>query len=140
MHEVLCKSNRLKKIACQKNRYNLLENYKDLFLAYRFCISKKNESKELIALVCFGETQNSEWKYILFGSLSVTSSCFLFITLVVYIILPELREVQDKAMMSAVASLTASYTILAIQHLRKVELPTSEGNIEDDVMCIPLGE
>ncbi|XP_033229424.1 probable G-protein coupled receptor Mth-like 1 isoform X2 [Belonocnema kinseyi] len=102
-----------------------------------FCIFKKNLSDKLIALVCFGETQNSEWKYILFGSLSVTSSFFLFITFVVYLVLPELREIQDKAMMSAVASLSASYMILAIQHLRKVELPTDE-KIIGDVMCVPL--
>ena len=111
-------------------------------MAYRFCLSKKNQSKELLALVCFGEIEFESlgWKYVLFGTLSVISACFLIITLAVYVILPELRDIQDKAMMSAVASLLASYIILAIQHLRKIELAPVDEKKGYDILCIPLGE
>lgn len=57
---------------------------------------------------------------------------FLIATLAVYVLLPELREIQDKAMMAVVTSLAVSYIILSIQNLR----PQEDG---DYAICISLG-
>jgi hypothetical protein len=63
---------------------------------------------------------------------SIISAFFLIATLAIYVILPELRELQDKAMMAAVTTLAISYTVLSIQHLRP--------NIENDyAICVSLG-
>ncbi|KAF3427638.1 hypothetical protein E2986_12398 [Frieseomelitta varia] len=75
---------------------------------------------------------NGTWKNILFCALSIISAIFLIATLAIYILLPELREVQDKAMMAVVTSLAVSYIILSIQILR----PSNE---EDYHICVFLG-
>lgn len=91
-----------------------------------FCLSKKkNQSDDLlIALVCFSNSKEQteteakiRQRFILNGILSILSSCFLFITLAVYVILPDLREIQDKATMSVVVSMLVSFLITAIQAL-----------------------
>lgn len=87
------------------------------------------------AFVCFEETYMDEpplWKSILFFILSMISAIFLIATLTVYLILPELREIQDKAMMGAVSSLAISYIILCIQHIKEYES-------EEITMCVTLG-
>ncbi|KAL2743950.1 G-protein coupled receptor Mth2-like [Vespula maculifrons] len=86
------------------------------------------------AFVCFEETYMDEpplWKSILFFILSMISAIFLIVTLTVYLILPELREIQDKAMMGAVSSLAISYIILCIQHIKEYES-------EEITMCVTL--
>ncbi|KAL0122294.1 hypothetical protein PUN28_007200 [Cardiocondyla obscurior] len=106
--------------------------------ADRFCITKSARSSgSEIALVCFDEdlmdeTVTKSWKNILICIVSIISAIFLITTLAIYVILPELRELQDKAMMAAVTTLAVSYTVLSIQHLRP--------NLEDDyVICVSLG-
>jgi len=72
------------------------------------------------------------WKNMLICIVSIISAFFLIATLAIYVILPELRELQDKAMMAAVTTLAISYTVLSIQHLRP--------NIENDyAICVSLG-
>lgn len=101
-----------------------------------FCIAKSVRSNGTVALVCFDEDMMEEsmsrtWKNTLICSVSIISAIFLIATLAIYVILPELRELQDKTMMAAVTSLAVSYTVLSIQHLRL--------NLEDDyVICISL--
>lgn len=91
-----------------------------------------------IALACFDEELITEsvsmmWKSTLVCIVSIISAIFLIATLAVYVILPELRELQDKAMMAAVTTLAVSYTVLSIQHVQPIE-------IEDDyTICISFG-
>jgi len=78
------------------------------------------------------ESTSKEWKNTLICIVSIISAIFLIATLAIYVVLPELRELQDKAMMAAVTTLAVSYTVLSIQHLRS--------NLEDDyAICISLG-
>lgn len=88
-----------------------------------FCVLyDENDNDEVSAFVCFEEAYMDEqplWNTILFFILSMISAIFLIITLAVYLILPELREIQDKAMMGAVSSLAVSYVILCIQNMKE---------------------
>lgn len=73
------------------------------------------------------------WKSTLICIVSIISAIFLIATLAVYVILPELRELQDKAMMAAVTTLAVSYTVLSIQHVQPIL-------IEDDYnICVFFG-
>lgn len=105
--------------------------------ADRFCIAKSARSGSNIALACFDEelleaSFTKTWKNTLICIVSIISAIFLIITLAIYVILPELRELQDKAMMAAVTTLAVSYTVLSIQHLRP--------NMDDDyIICVSLG-
>lgn len=95
----------------------------------------KRETGSQVALLCFVDeysAYNGTWKNILFCALSIISAIFLITTLAIYILLPELRELQDKAMMAVVTSLAVSYIILSIQILR----PSNE---EDYHTCVFLG-
>ncbi|XP_014471004.1 PREDICTED: G-protein coupled receptor Mth2-like isoform X2 [Dinoponera quadriceps] len=103
-----------------------------------FCVTKsKRISRNDIALTCFDEDLINDgspmvWKNILVCIVSIISAIFLIATLAVYVILPELRELQDKAMMAAVTTLAVSYTVLSVQHLR----PTMNGDYN---ICVTLG-
>lgn len=107
------------------------------FGSFRFCVAKSKHSGEEIALACFDEEYLEEsmswvWKDTLVCVVSIISAVFLIATLAVYVMLPELRELQDKAMMAAVTTLVVSYTVLSIQHLRPV--------MDDDhIICVTLG-
>ncbi|XP_047369507.1 G-protein coupled receptor Mth2-like isoform X2 [Vespa velutina] len=98
-----------------------------------FCVIHTKNVKPSV-LVCFDETYMDEpplWKSILFFILSMISAIFLIATLMIYLILPELREIQDKAMMGAVFSLAVSYIILCVQHIKEYES-------EEITMCVAL--
>ena len=99
-----------------------------------FCVADRRNGSR-VALVCFemeDYSSSSVWREKLFSSLGIISAVFLIATLAVYVLLPELREIQDKAMMAAVTSLAVSYIILSIQNLR----PHEDG---DQAICISLG-
>ncbi|XP_029174112.1 G-protein coupled receptor Mth2-like [Nylanderia fulva] len=103
-----------------------------------FCTAKSMRSGDQIALVCFDEGLLTEglttmWKSTLVCIVSIISAVFLIATLAVYIILPELRELQDKAMMAAVTTLAVSYTVLSIQHVKPIEIE------EHYTVCIFFG-
>ncbi|XP_076233923.1 G-protein coupled receptor Mth2 [Calliopsis andreniformis] len=103
--------------------------------AGRFCVANKANGSSRIALVCFeGEYYSSPsiWKETLFCTLGIISAVFLIATLAVYVLLPELREIQDKAMMAVVTSLAVSYIVLSIQNLK----PQEGGN---HTICLALG-
>ncbi|XP_076656948.1 putative G-protein coupled receptor Mth-like 1 [Halictus rubicundus] len=99
-----------------------------------FCVGYHVNGSQ--ALVCFQSEDASEhatvWRETLFCVLGVTSAVFLIATLAVYILLPELREIQDKVMMAAVTSLAVSYIVLSIQNLRPMEN-------NDQGICVSLG-
>ncbi|XP_076225813.1 G-protein coupled receptor Mth2 isoform X2 [Nomia melanderi] len=101
-----------------------------------FCVAKLENSSTDVALVCFDNDSYSDhpsiWRETLFCILGIISATFLIATLAVYVVLPELREVQDKAMMAVVTSLAVGYIVLSIENLR----PQEEG---DEELCISLG-
>ncbi|XP_043255579.1 G-protein coupled receptor Mth2-like [Colletes gigas] len=102
----------------------------------RFCVTNRENSSQ-IALACFeneyySDSTSTVWKDLLLCSLAIVSAVFLIATLAVYVILPELREIQDKAMMAVVTSLAVSYIVLSIQNLRTLE-------IGDETICLALG-
>lgn len=104
---------------------------------HRFCVVKSARSGDDIALACFDEGLVDDgvlisWKNTLVCIVSIISAIFLIATLAVYVILPELRELQDKAMMASVTTLAVSYTVLSIQHLR----PNMDGDYN---ICVSLG-
>ncbi|XP_066599175.1 G-protein coupled receptor Mth2-like isoform X2 [Prorops nasuta] len=105
------------------------------FSSDKFCLTTTSEG-ESIALLCFGIEVNDDqigdpvWRSLLFCTLSIVSAISLVSTIVVYAILPELREVQDKAMLSAVSSLTVGYIILSMEQV--IIYNTS------DVLCMSL--
>ena len=99
-----------------------------------FCVTERENGSQ-IALVCFHQQDYisaTRWTEKLYSYLGIISAVFLIATLAVYILLPELRDIQDKAMMAAVTSLAVSYIILSIQNLR----PHEDG---DYAICISLG-
>ncbi|KYN36953.1 G-protein coupled receptor Mth2, partial [Trachymyrmex septentrionalis] len=103
----------------------------------RFCTAKSMQNGGEIALVCFDNELMDDgvskmWKNMLTCTLSIISAIFLIATLAIYIILPELRELQDKVMMAAVTTLAVSYIVLSIQHLR----PNMDNNY---IICVSLG-
>ncbi|KAG5323971.1 MTH2 protein, partial [Acromyrmex heyeri] len=104
----------------------------------RFCVAKSMQNGSEIALVCFDhelidDGVSKMWKNMLICIVSIISAIFLIATLAIYVILPELRELQDKAMMAAVTTLAVSYTVLSIQHLR------SNTDDDDYIICVSLG-
>ncbi|XP_020707831.2 G-protein coupled receptor Mth2-like [Athalia rosae] len=94
----------------------------------RFCLTRGHSKGSTIAFVCF-ENAPSEWRQILFGTLCTCSALFLLATLTVYIILPELRDLQGKILMSAMTSLLFAYILLAIVQL------DPEMSLENDHLC-----
>ncbi|KAK2580208.1 hypothetical protein KPH14_012468 [Odynerus spinipes] len=99
-----------------------------------FCVLPGENVDTPSAFVCFEEVYMEDpplWNSILFFVLSMISAIFLIITLAVYLILPELREIQDKAMMAAVSSLAVSYIILCIQNMKEY------GN-DEMTLCVAL--
>lgn len=62
------------------------------------------------------------------------SSVFLFATLVFYLLLPELRDLQGKCVLFLVLSLLLGCTSLAI-----IQLPHVITDVED-TMCVPMGK
>lgn len=108
------------------------------FVLFSFCIANSARNNVGIALVCFDENLATEsvsmmWKSTLVCIVSIISAIFLIATLAVYVILPELRELQDKAMMAAVTTLAVSYTVLSIQHVRPIIID------DDYTTCVSFG-
>lgn len=78
------------------------------------------------------ESTLNMWKGTLVLIVSIISAIFLIATLAIYVMLPELRELQDKAMMASVTTLAVSYTVLSIQHIN----PIIDGNYNT---CVSFG-
>ena len=83
----------------------------------KFCVSEKHE-KNRSALVCLPKEKPLwAWRWPFFGILEIISTVFLFLTLAVYLILPELRTIQDKATACTVAILACFFLSLAVSHI-----------------------
>ena len=61
------------------------------------------------------------------------SSLFLALTLLVYLVLPEMRDIQDKATMSVTASFMVAFFFNGNQQL-------SFSFLHDDAVCLAVGE
>jgi hypothetical protein len=87
----------------------------------RYCIDGLWDEKvnDQIALICFDEQMQffSTWREMFFGVCGIISSLFLLLTLLIYIVLPEMRDVQDKAMMSMMTSFMIAFFLNGIQQL-----------------------
>lgn len=100
----------------------------------KFCLISTDNVDNPTALICFDDSYMGEaysWKDVLYIILSMISAIFLIITLIIYLILPELREIQDKAMMGAISSLAVSYIILCIQYIK-------DKFSDDTTLCVTL--
>ena len=82
-----------------------------------FCVSEKHE-KNRSALVCLPKEKPLwAWRWPFLGILDIISAVFLFLTLAVHLILPELRTIQDKATVCTVAIFACHFVILAVTHI-----------------------
>lgn len=72
--------------------------------------------------------------YPIYGICLLISSVFLFITLVFYLLLPELRDLQGKCVCFTVLSLLIGNFSLAMIQLPNI-IPT-----RDHALCVPMGK
>lgn len=80
-------------------------------------------------------------RHIISGILCILSAFFLFATLIVYAILPELRDPQGKILMCAMSPLLGAYLLLAVMQLNPAEEPTEESTEDSgNTICICLGK
>ncbi|XP_014239065.1 G-protein coupled receptor Mth2-like [Trichogramma pretiosum] len=100
-----------------------------------YCVTKSTQvPNELVALVCFTESPYAEYqrfRELMFGFCGALSSLFLFLTFCIYVHLPELREVQDKAITSMVAAFAVAFFFSSNLRI----FPSHSGTI----ICVVLG-
>ena len=99
--------------------------------ATKFCVSGKHE-KDRWAFVCSNDENEDDSiaKFAVLGIQNIMSAVFLFLIWAIYLILPDLRNIQDKAVARIVAFLACGCMLLAMTQLR----------IYDDCLCIPVGK
>ncbi|XP_058799868.1 G-protein coupled receptor Mth2-like [Phymastichus coffea] len=98
----------------------------------KFCRAQLAEQRRY--LICFAdeaeESAEPLWRVTFFGLASMASSAFLALTLLVYLVLPELRDLQDKAAMSVCASFMVAFFLNGDQSL---DFPA---RLHDDAPCL----
>lgn len=116
------------------------DNYSSYMVPpHKYCVTNiyadEGESGEKInvAFVCFpGEEDEirgrTEGVQSYFAVLLLISVIFLFLTLITYILLPELRDLQGRCIMPTVLSQMLAYTALAVLQFR--------GHIMEDTLCV----
>ncbi|XP_046750868.1 G-protein coupled receptor Mth2-like [Diprion similis] len=96
---------------------------------HRFClVAQPGVPNASIAVICFEPL--SVTRSLVFGTLCTLSAFFLLVTLIVYVVLPELRDLQGKILMCAMYSLLGAYVLLGIIQL----YPNYAA--DDDDLCI----
>ncbi|KAJ9600194.1 hypothetical protein L9F63_009528, partial [Diploptera punctata] len=74
-----------------------------------------------IAVACFSDDKSSTsepfYRFVLYSTCLVISAVFLLITLIVYLLVPELRDLQGKCLMFSMLSLCIAYISLAVLQL-----------------------
>lgn len=87
-----------------------------------------------IALSCFPEEDNqtNSHHYTIYSVCVLVSSFFLLITLLVYLLVPELRDLQGKCLMFSMFSLCLAYISLAVLQLYSHNL--------SNTMCVSQGK
>jgi len=106
---------------------------------FRFCLIRKHDddgkiSALDIALVCFPEEDTSakSYHYSIYAACLLVSSFFLLVTLLVYLSVPELRDLQGKCLMFSMFSLCLAYILLAVLQLHSDNL--------SNIMCVSQGK
>lgn len=82
-----------------------------------YCLTKTNESENVIALICMIDdlsTDESDFFYISRATCAVISVVFLVMTMIVYILVPNLRDLQGKCTMHSVSALAIAMFFLCI--------------------------
>jgi hypothetical protein len=92
------------------------------FTVAEYCIEAFEDKKEILPLLCFPPEVSPEGKndteiYLMYPVGMIISIPFLFATFVVYAVIPELRNLHGKSLMSHVSSLLTAYAFLAIVQL-----------------------
>jgi hypothetical protein len=110
-----------------------------VLVSFRFCLARKREeggniSVLDIALVCFPEEDLSttSHNYIIYSACLLVSSFFLLVTLIVYLLVPELRDLQGKCLMFSMFSLCLADISLAVLQLHSHNL--------SNTMCVTQGK
>ncbi|KAJ8670443.1 hypothetical protein QAD02_001702 [Eretmocerus hayati] len=85
-----------------------------------YCVSKfmDGNKEEHVAMICFSDYEPFELRALHIGIGALASSIFLGLTLAVYLMLPELRELQDKAIICMTFSFMFAFFINGCQHLQ----------------------
>lgn len=81
-----------------------------------YCLTKTNDSEDVIALICMynDSMEESEFFYIFRASCAVLSVVFLVLTIIVYILVPSLRDLQGKCIMHSITALAIAMLFLCI--------------------------
>ncbi|XP_023247896.1 G-protein coupled receptor Mth2-like [Copidosoma floridanum] len=93
-----------------------------------YCLASRTTGGREVMLICFVE-ETKDPRILIFGTLSLVSSVFLAVTLFVYLALPELREVQDRAMTCMTASFMVAFFFTGIQQL-------NESTLKEEFTCV----
>ncbi|KAF5271724.1 hypothetical protein FQA39_LY08047 [Lamprigera yunnana] len=81
----------------------------------RYCLTKEGLSGNDIALACFSEPEEeSEFFYVFRASCAVISVIFLLLTTVVYVLVPNLRDLQGKCVLHSITALALAMLLLCI--------------------------
>lgn len=106
-----------------------LQSGREIIHHNKFCLARKREdggniSVLDIALVCFPEEDLSATShhYIIYSACLLVSSFFLLVTLIVYLLVPELRDLQGKCLMFSMSSLCLADISLAVLQLHSHNL------------------
>ncbi|PSN56908.1 hypothetical protein C0J52_00699 [Blattella germanica] len=94
-----------------------------------YCITRKLNtdrtiSVQEVAMVCFNDENALQpeiyYRYYIYSVCLLVSAVFLLITLIIYLLVPELRDLQGKCLMFSMLSLCIAYISLAILQLHSV--------------------
>ncbi|XP_025833942.1 G-protein coupled receptor Mth-like [Agrilus planipennis] len=89
-----------------------------------YCLDNLNDTDENVALICFDESNEPFWE--LRGGCAILSIIFMILVLIVYFLVPILRDLQGKCTMHAVANLTMAFAVLATVQLGRFDFPACE--------------
>lgn len=106
---------------------------------YSYCTVMKmdanmSSSKYEVVIVCLGFEENQSLQFLVYGICLIVSCIFLTATFVVYLLLPELRDLQGKCMMYFIFSLTLGYLSLAF-----MQLPFT-ASLLTPIYCVLIGK
>ncbi|XP_021920009.1 G-protein coupled receptor Mth2-like isoform X2 [Zootermopsis nevadensis] len=107
-----------------------LQSGHDIIQHEKFCLTRKLDENGTvstldIALVCFPEGEAvpaNDHQYTIYSACVLISSFFLLVTLLVYMLVPELRDLQGKCLMCSMFSLCLAYISLAVLQLQSHNL------------------
>ena len=102
------------------------------FPTEEFCLEMLENTNNIVSLLCIDRSKPESLMKALFPIAMLISSASLIFTLVVYVVLPGLRNTPGICLMSYMTSLTVSYISLSTVQLASQHLPPS--------MCSAIGK